>query len=52
MLALVDSLRNSALNPAQVEIVWKLRSGLTLLADREKAEMVGVKALCDMVGIE
>jgi len=25
---------------------------LTLLADREKAEMVGVKALCDMVGIE
>jgi site-specific recombinase XerD len=34
LLALVDSLRNGALNPAQTEIVWTLRSGLALLADQ------------------
>jgi len=34
MLALVDALRNGTLNPAQVEIVGSLRSGLALLAEK------------------
>jgi site-specific recombinase XerD len=47
MLALVDALRNGTLNPTQTEIVWTLRSGLALLA--EKGE-VSVKVLCEEIG--
>jgi integrase len=35
LLALVDALKGGALNPAQTEIVWALRDGLSLLAERE-----------------
>ncbi|MBI4733106.1 MAG: tyrosine-type recombinase/integrase [Chloroflexi bacterium] len=45
LLALVDALRNGTLNPAQTEIVWALRSGLALLADR-MATINDVKVLC------
>jgi integrase/recombinase XerD len=45
LLALVDSLRNGALNPVQTEIVWTLRSELALLAD-QITTMGDVKVLC------
>lgn len=35
ILALVDALRTGTLNPAQIEIVSALRSGLILLAEKE-----------------
>jgi len=35
LIALVDSLRNGSLTPSQTEIVWTLRSGLRLLAEKE-----------------
>jgi integrase len=36
LIALVDSLRNGSLTPSQTEIVWTLRSGLALLAEKEE----------------
>jgi hypothetical protein len=35
MLALVDALRSGTLNPTQTELVWSLRSGLTMLAKQD-----------------
>jgi site-specific recombinase XerD len=39
LIALVDSLRNGSLTPSQTEVVWTLRSGLTLLAEKEKQDV-------------
>ena len=50
MLALVDALRNGTLNPAQTEIVWTLRSGLALLAEKGEANIVNVKVPCEEIG--
>ena len=44
---MVDALRNGILNPAQLELVCALRSGLAPLA--EKGE-TNVKLLCEEVG--
>jgi integrase len=49
MLALVDSLRNGSLNPAQTEIVWTLRSGLALLAEMEETTTADVKVLGEQI---
>jgi hypothetical protein len=38
-LALVDALRNGTLNPAQTEIIWRLRSCLALLAEKGEANV-------------
>jgi hypothetical protein len=47
LFALVDSLQNGTLNPAQTEIVWSLRSGLALQAEKEESD---IKALCQDIG--
>jgi hypothetical protein len=39
LIALVDSLRNGSLTPSQTEVVWTLRSGLTLLAEKEEQDV-------------
>lgn len=43
LIALVDSLRNGSLTPSQTEIVWTLRSGLTLLAEKEEQDVKVLK---------
>jgi hypothetical protein len=47
LFALVDSLQNGTLNPAQTEIVWTLHSGLASLAEKEETN---VKVLCEEIG--
>jgi hypothetical protein len=47
LFALVDSLQNGTLNPAQTEIVWTLRSRLALLAEKEETN---VKVLREEIG--
>jgi hypothetical protein len=42
---MVDSLRNGSLTPSQTEVVWRLGSELTLLAEKEKKN---VKVLVPM----
>ncbi len=44
LLALVDSLQNGTLNPAQSEIIGTLRAGLTSLAE-EKSKAFDIKEL-------
>jgi site-specific recombinase XerD len=42
LIVLVDSLRNDNLTSSQTQIVWMLRSGLTLLGEKEK---INIKVL-------
>gem|GEM_PF-5862498 len=37
--ALVDGLRSGTLNPAQTELLWTLRDGLSQLAEKEALKL-------------
>jgi hypothetical protein len=39
LIALVDSLHDGSLTPSQTKVVWTLRSGLALLAEKEEQDV-------------